>query len=91
MRIGRYFTRHYIREHVINRIIPKQPHRWKDTEYIPSFEQWIKDKNPSQEVVDAIRRHAEPCIAIIDVQRQKKLPVGASKFGGLPDLPDDLK
>ena len=90
MRIGRYFTRHYIREHVLNRIIPKKPRRRNNSDYAPNFEQWISDKNPSPGVVEAIKRFSKPCLAIVDIQQQKKQPLGASKFGGLPDLPDNL-
>lgn len=91
MRLGRYFTRHYITEHVLNRMLPEKPRRWTENEYVPRFEQWIEDKNPSPEVVKAVKRFSKPCLAIIDVERQKKLPLGASKFGGLPDLPCDIK
>ncbi|MFA6115305.1 MAG: DUF1963 domain-containing protein [Sphingomonas sp.] len=37
-----------------------------------------------------IRRRAEPCLYIFEEDRALDSPVGATRFGGLPDLPPDM-
>jgi len=56
-----------------------------------AFDRWLKEVNPTPDVVSCLQQRAFPAIAMMPGEPAASAPLGTSRFGGAPDLPEGTK